>query len=56
MDTDITIELFEELNRKMKKDKSRIVLFLDNATFYASKFFLHANTSSVSQPLNLGVT
>ena len=63
MDTHIMTVFLEKLYRKMKRAKRKIVLFLDNATCHPSDIklsniklvFFPANTSSVCQPLDLGV-
>jgi hypothetical protein len=62
MTTDIMIEWLNVLNRKMKNLNRKVALFLDNATCHPDiKLtniqlpFLPPNTSSVCQPLDLGV-
>jgi hypothetical protein len=56
------IEWLNVLNRKMKNLNRKIILFLDNATCHpdikltnTQLSFLPPNTSSVCQPLDLGV-
>jgi hypothetical protein len=60
--TDIMIEWLNVLNRKMKNVNRKIIIFLDNATCHPDiklpniqLSFLPPNTSSVCQPLDLGV-
>lgn len=62
MNTEIMTEWLDKFNRKMKRQKRKVLLFLDNATCHpqlelsnVQLIFLPPNTSSVCQPLDLGV-
>lgn len=62
MDTGIMTEFLEKLNRKMKRAGRKVLLFLDNATPHpdlslsnVQLVFFPPNTSSVCQPLDLGI-
>lgn len=63
MNTQIFCEWLNKLNKKMKKDKRKILLFIDNCTAHTcfpqlsniKIQFLPANTTSKLQPLDQGI-
>ena len=60
MNTGIFTEWLEQINRKMRQQKGKILLFMDNVSSHAlvsnvTVKFLPANTTSHSQPLDGGI-
>ena len=62
MTSEIMTEFLTDFNKKMEKAKRKVVLFLDNAACHVhlemsnvKLIFLPPNTSSVCQPLDLGI-